>query len=42
MSRGFGFVGFASSKEAAEAIAQMNGRKIDGRYATNSLKFEDL
>jgi cold-inducible RNA-binding protein len=30
-SRGFGFVTFASSAEAATAMAAMNGRELDGR-----------
>ncbi len=30
-SRGFGFVEMASAEEAQKAIAQLNGRELDGR-----------
>jgi hypothetical protein len=30
-SRGFGFVSFENGREADDAIAQMNGRELDGR-----------
>ncbi len=30
-SRGFGFVSFENGRDADEAIAQMNGRELDGR-----------
>lgn len=30
-SRGFGFVEMATSEEAEKAVAQLNGRELDGR-----------
>lgn len=30
-SRGFGFVTFSKAGDAAKAIAEMNGRELDGR-----------
>ncbi len=33
-SKGFGFVEFANDAEAASAIAEMNGKEIDGRSLT--------
>jgi RNA recognition motif-containing protein len=33
-SRGFGFVEMASAEEAQKAIAQLNGRELDGRRLT--------
>ncbi len=30
-SRGFGFVEMASAEEANQAVAQLNGRELDGR-----------
>jgi RNA recognition motif-containing protein len=36
-SRGFGFVEMASQAESENAIAQLNGREIDGREITVAL-----
>src|SRR5436309_14266360 len=33
-SRGFGFVEMATAEEAQNAIAQLNGRELDGRKIT--------
>jgi RNA recognition motif-containing protein len=33
-SRGFGFVEMSSAEEAQKAIAQLNGRELDGRRLT--------
>lgn len=33
-SRGFGFVEMANAEEAKQAIAQLNGRDLDGRRIT--------
>jgi len=35
-SKGFGFVTFASEESAAKAVAEMNGKEVEGRQMTVS------